>query len=256
MLGKFFSGLSQSGSWCCFDEFNRIDIEVLSVVAQQMLSIKQAKDLMAPRFMFEGREIKLNNTCGFFITMNPTYAGRVELPDNLKPLFRPVAMMVPDFALIAEIILFSVGFTSAKILATKIVTLYHLARNQLSQQDHYDFGMRTIKSVLLMAGQIKKNFISETRLTDQNLTEEQESQVLMQALNDTNLPKFLRDDVILFQNLLNDLFPNLKKISKNQDAIEKSIQTATRELNYHVWEPQVEKVFLIHLNEIKIQFCV
>jgi dynein heavy chain len=242
MLGKFFSGLSQSGSWCCFDEFNRIDIEVLSVVAQQMLSIKQAKDLMAPRFMFEGREIKLNNTCGFFITMNPTYAGRVELPDNLKPLFRPVAMMVPDFALIAEIILFSVGFTSAKILATKIVTLYHLARNQLSQQDHYDFGMRTIKSVLLMAGQIKKHFMLESHHSDQNLTEKQESQVLMQALNDTNLPKFLRDDVILFQNLLNDLFPNLKKISKNQEAIEKSIHTAARELNYHVWEPQVEKV--------------
>lgn len=254
MLGKFFSGLAQSGSWCCFDEFNRIDIEVLSVVAQQMLTIKTSKDQLAPRFIFEGRDIRLNSTCGFFITMNPTYAGRVELPDNLKPLFRPVAMMVADYALIAEIILFSVGFHSAKILATKIATLYHLASRQLSQQDHYDFGMRSIKAVLLMAGQIKKKFMIDRQQQQQqqlktdnveyslDLSEEQESRILMQALYDTNLPKYLKDDVVLFQNLMNDLFPNISKLNKNQEAIERSIYLATRELNYQLWPSQAQKV--------------
>ena len=151
--------------------------------------------------------------------MNPTYAGRVELPDNLKPLYRPVAMMVPDYALIAEIILFSLGFRSAEILALKIVTLYDLASRQLSLQDHYDFGLRTIKAVLSMAGQIKKAFVIEHSQTVVNLTLEQESQILMQALFDTNLPKFLRDDVVLFQNIMNDLFPQMTKLNKNQEVL-------------------------------------
>ncbi|KAG8212749.1 hypothetical protein J437_LFUL019697, partial [Ladona fulva] len=159
-MGHMFSGLAQTGAWGCFDEFNRINVEVLSVVAQQILAILQALARNQTNFVFESNQINLVNTCGIFITMNPGYAGRTELPDNLKTMFRPVSMVVPDSCLIAEIILFGEGFREPRPLAKKVYTLYCLAMQQLSKQDHYDFGLRGMVALLRYAGRKRRSFPS------------------------------------------------------------------------------------------------
>ena len=213
MMEKLFLGLCNTGAWTCLDEFNRIDIEVLSVIGQQLRQIRNARWEKKTEFYLDDKHSEIVDTMGVFITMNPGYAGRTELPDNLKVCFRPMSMMVPDYTLIAEIMLFAEGFSDAKKLSGKMTKLYKLSSEQLSQQDHYDFGMRAVKSVLNMAGALKRR--------DPDLSEEV---VLIRAMRDSNVPKFLKDDLVLFYAIVQDLFPGVEVPFVDYGELAESIQ--------------------------------
>ncbi|XP_075250106.1 dynein beta chain, ciliary-like isoform X2 [Convolutriloba macropyga] len=218
-IGSIFKGLALCGAWGCFDEFNRISVEVLSVVATQVRSIQDGIRDKKPKFSYMGEIISLEPTVGLFITMNPGYAGRAELPENLKALFRPCAMVVPDFALIAEIMLVAEAFSEAKFLAQKFIRLYELCRELLSKQDHYDWGLRAIKSVLVVAGALRR--------ADPDLPEEQ---VLMRALRDFNVPKITTDDLQIFLGLIGDLFPSINVPRKRNKELESLIKRTALKL--------------------------
>jgi len=242
VMGQTYKGLAQTGAWGCFDEFNRIPVAVLSVCSTQYKTVLDAIRARKERFMFEDVEISLRPSVMAFITMNPGYPGRAELPESLKALFRPVSMCVPDLIIICEIMLMAEGFTICKLLARKFVILYKLCEDLLSKSAHYDWKLRAIKTTLYVAGGLKRG---QPHLS--------EDKVLLQALRDFNLGKLTSDDTGIFMGLLNDLFPKTLDLVPRQifPEFEAEIKKSAIELKY-----QPEDVFCLKITQLREIFVV
>ncbi|XP_047480638.1 dynein axonemal heavy chain 7-like [Penaeus chinensis] len=183
-MGKFFTGVAASGSWACFDEFNRLEVGVLSVAAQQILTVVRARREGRGTFSMEGGLPLGLSAQGFLaVTMNPKYRGRVALPDNLKLLLRPVSMMTADYQSIAEVSLLSCGFAHARALAARVVGVMAHCQTMLHPHHHYDFGT--------------------------SLPEWSETEVVLRALREVNQPKLVADDYERFESILSDFFLEL-----------------------------------------------
>ncbi|KAI2637206.1 cytoplasmic dynein heavy chain [Hypomontagnella submonticulosa] len=248
-MGRIFLGICQVGAWGCFDEFNRLEERILSAVSQQIqniqLGLKQGAEDDKAQIELVGRQLRVNVNTGIFITMNPGYAGRSNLPDNLKKLFRSVAMSKPDKELIAEVMLYSQGFNQAKQLSKQTVPFFDQCSARLSKQAHYDFGLRALKSVLVSSGGLKR-----ARLTnnDGNIGAEEvvEPEIIVQSVRETIAPKLIRNDVEIMMAIEGECFPGVQYVPANLATLEDAIRRLAAERHLVVNDIWMTKVLQLY----------
>ena len=238
-MGRIFIGLVKCGAWGCFDEFNRLKEDQLSAISQQIQVIQDAIKARAPVVSLVGREINVDFNAGIFVTLNPAgkdYGGRSQIPDNLKALFRPVAMGRPDNELIAEVYLQTEGFTQARGLSKKIVSLFMLSKQLLSRQRHYDWGLRALKAVLNTGGKLLVQARGEAQVSVG-----MEAELLIKAVRINTLSKLTFSDTSCFLSLIGDIFPGAE-----------SSDVAGGELEVAIRKVMQSKPFSLTLDETQI----
>ncbi|KAJ2903583.1 putative dynein heavy chain protein [Zalerion maritima] len=246
-MGRIFLGICQVGAWGCFDEFNRLEERILSAVSQQIqniqLGLKQGIEDEKYQIELIGRQLHVNANTGIFITMNPGYAGRSNLPDNLKKLFRSVAMSKPDKELIAEVMLYSQGFNQAKQLSKETVPFFDQCSAKLSKQAHYDFGLRALKSVLVSSGGMKRARLNQGTLGAEEVVE---PEILVQSIRETIAPKLIKSDVDIMMTIEQDCFPGVQYVPANLEQLEDTIRKLAEERQLVVTDIWMTKVLQLY----------
>jgi dynein heavy chain 1 len=241
-MGRLLAGLSQVGAWGCFDEFNRLEERILSAVSQQILTIQRGLIERKPEIELLGRSIKLHDNVGIFITMNPGYEGRSNLPDNLKNLFRSFAMVVPDRKLIAQVMLYSQGIVTAESLSGRVVDLFLKCKAQMSEQRHYDFGLRALKTLLVTAGALKRAALEgRGSLEGEELAVAETNALVVGACNNI-IPKLVAEDMPVFKTILEATFPGSEVSKMEHEAAREEIKNVCMAKNVVAAEPFIQKI--------------
>eukprot|EP00501_MAST-03F_sp_TOSAG23-6_P001656 GSMAST32.ASY1.ANO1.1724.1 assembled CDS len=217
-LTEIFKGVAASGTWACFDEFDRLPLNVLSVCSLQYKALLNAMRGDQKTVNIEGSQIRLQSTSAIFLNVNPSYRGRVELPDNLRILLRPITLYKPDSQIIYENLLMSSGFQSAKDLAGKLDIVMQMMKDLLAQERHYAWGLRVASNILMLASSVRRN--------NENMSE---NSVVMKSIKSICIPTLKTHDLDIFDRILSDIFPGEEPEESKDLDLENAIANAAME---------------------------
>ncbi|XP_076235073.1 dynein axonemal heavy chain 7 [Calliopsis andreniformis] len=234
-LHQVIKGFISCGAWLCLENFDGLEVELLSIVTQSLVCVSQAIATNLKTITLDDSTLNLNSR-GYICTITNLGSSRhSNLPDNLKILFRTVSMMVPDVNKIIEIELFAAGLLDSKRLALKLNTLYIILSNQIWCESCNIFNLCSIKAVIRMTIFLKKSF-----------PDENETMLLARSLIDINLPKLCNLDVVIFKDIVHNMFPNINLIHPNYTIFFQALDTMckTRSLHVHnVFKLKIIQVF-------------
>lgn len=230
-LGKFIKGLACSGAWSCFDEFHRINTDVLSIIAQEILTLQRGIQANQTNIVFDDTEILLNPTCALFVTMEALSSVDKQMPDNFQVLFRNISMNEPDPKMIIEAFLASKGFVKSLNLARKLTTMFHICQKMLSKQPHYEFGLRSIKAVI--------NLCVVFRSKQKDNTEEH---IVFNAVYRMKFAELLPDDQALFMKIASDIFPGVEVDKPEYKTVNEATAEVCKKENLQCTEYFLSKI--------------
>uniref|UniRef100_A0A1I8Q9V5 Dynein heavy chain, cytoplasmic n=1 Tax=Stomoxys calcitrans TaxID=35570 RepID=A0A1I8Q9V5_STOCA len=254
-MGLILTGLARCGAWGCFDEFNRLQEATLSAISMLIQPIQYALKDKTDVVQIAGKNIKLNHHCGIFVTLNPAgaeYGGRQKLPGNIQALFRPIVMQQPEPGEIARVMLFVEGFKQPTEIAERVVELFDMCAKILTQQRHYDWGLRELKTILLACGEGLRTNIDHHH--PHGVSEEgadgdfnkMEMSVVVQCLRSSTMSKLALHDVTRFDMLLHNVFPEIANATTHKSPLLHTIREAFGSLGLCFNEMQMIKCLQLH----------
>ncbi|KAL3312734.1 Dynein heavy chain 17, axonemal [Cichlidogyrus casuarinus] len=229
---EFLKGLVQTGAWACFRYLDRIPDVSISVLATHIRVIQQGIQSNSESIMLMGSKIPLSLKPAIFATICAVEHGRMPAPENFKMLFRPTALIKPDYEKVFGVLFQVESFAQAQSLAKKLALIYKMCAETLSKQTHYDWNLGSMKQVLVKASELRKK---ESTL--------EEESILFRALEECLLQKLVSEDIPKFWNIIKDTLraPMDTDMKRKDSQREARVKEAMVDCKYNPYDTFVEK---------------